>query len=288
MIASAPDQFMGLSDDDLMTILLQNLSLTGGELNRVDKHGLSGVHNACITGKVEVLHAFLELGASVNIPVSEGHPDVSVLTDPGMSVVTRAGTTALHYAASHGNLEALVLLLFNEADIEARDSDGFTPLHAAAVGGQETAIRILWAEGANMYSKNNAGSTPFDGQHHEGKNLADLLAYLELEKFDPTNTMLSLKNKFLKQYDTISSGMYMELCRKTSRAICSELSIRRNMFSCCSPDPDVVHDGEDTMFLPCTCMVMCGVCIELFKSAQTAKCPKCGVIVDDIVTDIQK
>jgi len=227
LIASTPDQFMGLSDDDLMTILLQKLSVTRGtrisELNRVDKHGLSGVHNACITGKVEVLQAFLELGASVNIPVSEGHPDVSVLTDPGMSVVTRAGTTALHYAASHGNLEALVLLLFNEADIEARDSDGFTPLHAAAVGGQETAIRILWAEGANMYSKNNAGSTPFDGQHHEGKNL---LAYLELERFDPTNTMLSLKNKFLEQYDTISSGMYMELCREISRAICSELSIR--------------------------------------------------------------
>jgi len=71
----------------------------------------------------------------------------------------KSGETALHEAAAKGNIDAIELLLNNNAPIEAPDNDGDTPLINAAKNGRTKAILALLARGANIDSRNNNGET---------------------------------------------------------------------------------------------------------------------------------
>ena len=68
--------------------------------------------------------------------------------------------TALHLAASQGNLELVKMLLDYQADVQAKNIQGWTPLHLAALTGQIEAIQVLLANKAAAEAKDNLLRTP--------------------------------------------------------------------------------------------------------------------------------
>lgn len=69
----------------------------------------------------------------------------------------RAGRTALHYAATDGNLEDVQRLLAESADVNAQEVRGWTPLHFAADQGNLDIVQVLLDAGANVHLVNNRG-----------------------------------------------------------------------------------------------------------------------------------
>ncbi len=63
------------------------------------------------------------------------------------------GRSALHQAASNGNLNVLKMLLSHGAQINSVSSTGETPLHFAARFGQLAALKVLIAHGARLNEK---------------------------------------------------------------------------------------------------------------------------------------
>ena len=68
----------------------------------------------------------------------------------------------LRGAAARGDDTVLRSLLVPEADLEARDSNGFTALHMAAFNGHVSTASLLLAKGACLDAVNAHGRTPFD------------------------------------------------------------------------------------------------------------------------------
>lgn len=69
------------------------------------------------------------------------------------------GTTALHWAAHHGELELAKRLLKVGADANARNDYGSTPMQEAATRGDAALLTVLLKAGANVESPNDEGET---------------------------------------------------------------------------------------------------------------------------------
>lgn len=102
---------------------------------------------AALRGEVEVLRQLLARGATVH----------------------QTGWSAVHYAASGPNPEALTLLLDRGAPLEARSPNGSTPLMMAAGYGPEGAVDLLLKRGADRRLKNDLGLTPADFAEGAGR-----------------------------------------------------------------------------------------------------------------------
>jgi ankyrin repeat protein len=95
--------------------------------------GLSPLHLAVRTGRLEVVEAVLEAGAEVGAAVAE------------------TGATALHLAALQGDQAMVQLLVARGAEVKARAGDSLyraTPLYLAAQGGHARVVEELAAAGA--------------------------------------------------------------------------------------------------------------------------------------------
>jgi len=68
--------------------------------------------------------------------------------------------SAVHVAASGGNVEAVQALISSGASINKRDETGQTPLHAAARAGSVAALRTLLNAGASTTCTDDDGNTP--------------------------------------------------------------------------------------------------------------------------------
>jgi len=66
----------------------------------------------------------------------------------------------LHNAAAAGNVDHLIRLIDEGADIEAKDQNDCTVLHIAASEGKVDCLSKLIEKGANIDAKNNTGLTP--------------------------------------------------------------------------------------------------------------------------------
>ena len=75
-------------------------------------------------GRVEIVHAFLEKGASAN-------------------ACDNKGGAALHWAAARGEAVVVRLLLARGADADARDASGRTPLEVAKMRDKSEIVEIL-------------------------------------------------------------------------------------------------------------------------------------------------
>lgn len=70
------------------------------------------------------------------------------------------GYSALHEAASSGDMDAVRRLLSLGADVNARDDGGTTPLHLACRHGRIEIVRLLLEHGADPNAASGSGATP--------------------------------------------------------------------------------------------------------------------------------
>lgn len=76
--------------------------------------------------------------------------------------VNKPGWTPLHYAATHGHLAVLNLLLEENAYIDAASPNNTTPLMMAAQYGTPAAVKLLLEAGADPLLKNDLGLNAID------------------------------------------------------------------------------------------------------------------------------
>lgn len=88
--------------------------------------------------------------------------------------------TALHYAARHGNLEMIELLLKSGAKVsDLGGKDGESPLHTAAWWNMVAATKLLIDKGADINLADNNGCTPLHIAAGRGNILVVNLLYEE-------------------------------------------------------------------------------------------------------------
>jgi ankyrin repeat protein len=83
--------------------------------------------------------------------------------------VNKPGWAPLHYAATHGHLAVMTLLLDNDAYIDAASPNGTTPLMMAAHYGTPAAVTLLLEAGADPMLKNDQGLSAIDFAHRANR-----------------------------------------------------------------------------------------------------------------------
>lgn len=101
----------------------------------------SSLQQAAKDGKVDELILLLKRGHDVNSQ-------------------DNFGTTPLHLACFHRQIECVSALLENHAEINCRDIFGRTPLLHAARNGHKSIMLMLLKKGAEINPKSNTGETP--------------------------------------------------------------------------------------------------------------------------------
>lgn len=76
--------------------------------------------------------------------------------------VNKPGWAPLHYAATHGHLAIMALLLEHHAFIDAQSPNGTTPLMMAAHYGTPAAVKLLLEAGADLDMRNQLGLSALD------------------------------------------------------------------------------------------------------------------------------
>jgi uncharacterized protein len=76
--------------------------------------------------------------------------------------VNKPGWAPLHYAATHGHVPVIQLLLDHHAYIDAASPNGSTPLMMAAMYGNASSVKLLLESGADPSLKNDLGLTAID------------------------------------------------------------------------------------------------------------------------------
>lgn len=161
---------------------------------------------AAIKGATTVVERLLALGADVNRP----------------------GWTALHYAATGGNVEVVNLLIDKQAYVDAASPNGTTPLMMAARFNHRLAADVLLRAGADPTLSNESRLKARD-YARENKN-SDLAFWLEMEE-------ISFFNKQLRNISDLSSRKNLEdLVRESGGTV---------TFRSDAGSPDPVEPGKD-------------------------------------------
>ncbi|OBS24206.1 hypothetical protein FPOA_04753 [Fusarium poae] len=173
------------------TELVRELISHGADVNLPAEDGWTCLNLAAGNFDPETLHVLLRNGADVSaIAGTYGRtalhwaaslgdlPAVQSLISHGSDVdaKTTQGSCPLHLAADNGNVEVIQALLDAGASLQGVDGQGWTSLHVACRRGHEGAVQLLIERGANMVSKCNQGHAPlhtasFSGQHKVVKQL---------------------------------------------------------------------------------------------------------------------
>jgi ankyrin repeat protein len=124
------------------------------DLNQLNPKGESALMMAALKDQKDLADKLIKKGADVN----------------------KTGWTPLHYAATHGHLTIISLLLENSAYIDAESPNGTTPLMMAAMYGTPAAVKLLLEEGADPQLKNQQGLTAL--QFAERANRPDAVEVL--------------------------------------------------------------------------------------------------------------
>jgi ankyrin repeat protein len=127
---------------------------------------------------MELLISYLDQKNLINIPdrngltclfyaikVQNGVPILKLLFQKNLvnkSQSDKEKNTALHFAIIQKNYDAIVVLLENGLDIDARNTDGRTSLMLAALSGDEKLTEYLLENGADIMVKDKSGQTAVD------------------------------------------------------------------------------------------------------------------------------
>jgi|GEM_PF-6648017 len=151
--------------------VIQQYLAQGIDVNQavyIENRGLLFIplHAATDAGYYDIVEAFLDAGANVNI-----------------DYIDKNLQPTLHVAVSKGYTDITLLLIKKGADINARDYYDRTPLHEATAHNFIGMIKLLLENGADTTLRDNAGCTPYDlAIKHGHKEAAQLLAKHENRK----------------------------------------------------------------------------------------------------------
>lgn len=112
-------------------------------VNFQDASGMSALHQAALSGNVDIMRLLLDHGAVVDIADSKN-------------------MRPLHYGSWQGHDGLVELLLLHHADVNQPASDGNTPLHLASEHGHFCVVRKLLEAGADATLTNHHHRTPLD------------------------------------------------------------------------------------------------------------------------------
>lgn len=150
---------------------LRTALLRGADANGPDELGVPPVVAAAREKSWRALRALAELaGTRLDAPNPEGstalmyaalHGELEVVRYlvSRKAQVNREGWTALHFAAANGHVDVIRFLLEHHAYIDAESPNRTTPLMMAARQAHPTAVRLLMEEGADPTPRNDAGYT---------------------------------------------------------------------------------------------------------------------------------
>jgi len=184
---SYDDFFTAVKRDDAATVI--NLLNRGFDANTLSPAGEHGLLLALREPSLEVA------GVLINWPStkieSRSRQDESPLMLAALNGLTdvcqqligkganvnKPGWTPLHYAATHGHLAVITLLLENYAYIDAASPNGSTPLMMAARYGTPQAVKLLLDAGADPMLKNELALSAIDfAQRADRRDSAEIIA----------------------------------------------------------------------------------------------------------------
>jgi ankyrin repeat protein len=153
---------------------VESLLRRGFDPNTRDEHGLTGLLIAIREPSPRVVQVLLA-SPQTNVELRNGNDESPLMLaaikgqmDLVKQLIARdadinkPGWTALHYAASSGQVEIMKLLLEKYAFIDAQSPNGTTPLMMAAMYGSPDSVKLLLDEGADPLMKNQQEMTATD------------------------------------------------------------------------------------------------------------------------------
>ncbi len=158
------------NDSDVVTELVSH----GLDPNTLNAKGAHPLNLAVRAGSFKVIDALLATpDIDVNVLTEQGESPLMLaalagntdvcqkLIDKGADI-NKPGWTALHYAATSGNVAIIKMLLEHHAYIDTQSPNGSTPLMMAAKYGTAEAVRALLDGGADPMVKNSLDLTALD------------------------------------------------------------------------------------------------------------------------------
>lgn len=184
---SYDDFFRAIKRDDPKAVT--ELLRRGFDPNSIDPSGRHGLFLALQDGSLkaaEALIAWPKTNVEWRSPKDEsplmlaalkGHKDLVRKLIARDADVNKPGWTPLHYAATGGHLEVMLILLEEHAFIDAESPNKSTPLMMAAMYGSPAAVRLLLEAGADPMVRNELGLTAIEfAQRANRSESAELIA----------------------------------------------------------------------------------------------------------------
>ena len=184
---SYEDFFAAIKKDDAAAVT--SLLKRGFDANTRDEKGLHGLHLALQEPSIKVANVLMDWdktaveqrNAADESPLMLASlkgllPVVVKLIERGADV-NKPGWAPLHYAATHGHIDVMNILLEKHAYIDAPSPNGSTPLMMAALYGTPAAVKLLLEAGADPSLKNMQGLTAIDFAQRDNRlDSAEIIA----------------------------------------------------------------------------------------------------------------
>ena len=133
-----------------MATMIITQCLKSYEINAYDQNGHTPLHITVMCEEPELCRLLCERG---DVDVDKGYK--------------YGGKTSLHFAAYHGRMECMRILLdVGKANVDAKDNRSNTSLHYAASRGHIEAATLLIERGAEINPINEYNRTPLDRAHN--------------------------------------------------------------------------------------------------------------------------
>ena len=144
--------------------LIRRLLAMIDDVDRVDQYGCTMLHYAAVSGRSDIVQMLLDLKYDVHKQNSNGRtPLMSALASyhdkseeaaetllcqmDNVDQADKQGYTAMHYAAMHGLLGIVALLLTKTKLVDVQNKKGLTPSALAAKFGKDAVVQLIsnWA-----------------------------------------------------------------------------------------------------------------------------------------------